>query len=202
MDWLGAQVGSVGSWAREGPCAPMEEALLAGLRPTGPLPLSALSKVQESAQAFNPGLLCVACGSYRRGKATCGDVDVLLTHPDGRSHQGIFSRLLDSLRQRGKVHLWVSRLARGRAGRPPGVKTLTLPFLSRKQGKLASETPTPRLWQSPFREETNSSLHHMEVLSDICRLSLSSGLSLTLSKGRNCYARYRQADRPREGQVT
>ncbi|XP_007470425.1 PREDICTED: DNA polymerase lambda isoform X2 [Lipotes vexillifer] len=57
--------------------------------------------VREAAQAFNPGLLCVACGSYRRGKATCGDVDVLVTHPDGRSHQGIFSRLLDSLRQRG-----------------------------------------------------------------------------------------------------
>lgn len=54
-----------------------------------------------SAQAFNPGLLCVACGSYRRGKLTCGDVDVLITHPDGRSHQGIFSRLLDSLRQQG-----------------------------------------------------------------------------------------------------
>ncbi|XP_036293750.1 DNA polymerase lambda isoform X2 [Pipistrellus kuhlii] len=57
--------------------------------------------VRESAQAFSPGLLCVACGSYRRGKATCGDVDVLLTHPDGRSHQGVFGRLLDSLRQRG-----------------------------------------------------------------------------------------------------
>ncbi|XP_006831327.1 PREDICTED: DNA polymerase lambda isoform X2 [Chrysochloris asiatica] len=57
--------------------------------------------VQESALALNPGLLCVACGSYRRGKATCGDVDVLVTHPDGWSHQGIFSHLLDSLRQRG-----------------------------------------------------------------------------------------------------
>ncbi|XP_032035564.1 DNA polymerase lambda isoform X3 [Hylobates moloch] len=57
--------------------------------------------VQKAAQAFNPGLLCVACGSYRRGKATCGDVDVLITHPDGRSHRGIFSRLLDSLRQQG-----------------------------------------------------------------------------------------------------
>lgn len=57
--------------------------------------------VRLSAQAFNPGLLCVACGSYRRGKATCGDVDVLITHPDGRSHQGIFGRLLDSLRQQG-----------------------------------------------------------------------------------------------------
>ncbi|XP_005403927.1 PREDICTED: DNA polymerase lambda isoform X2 [Chinchilla lanigera] len=54
-----------------------------------------------AAQAFNPGLLCVACGSYRRGKPTCGDMDVLVTHPDGRSHQGIFSRLLDKLRQQG-----------------------------------------------------------------------------------------------------
>ncbi|XP_010818200.1 DNA polymerase lambda isoform X2 [Bos indicus] len=57
--------------------------------------------VRKAAQALNPGLLCVACGSYRRGKATCGDMDVLLTHPDGRSHQGVFSRLLDSLRQQG-----------------------------------------------------------------------------------------------------
>ncbi|XP_037660529.1 DNA polymerase lambda isoform X3 [Choloepus didactylus] len=55
--------------------------------------------VRESAQALNPRLLCVACGSYRRGKATCGDMDVLVTHPDGWSHQGILSRLLDSLRQ-------------------------------------------------------------------------------------------------------
>ncbi|XP_037660528.1 DNA polymerase lambda isoform X2 [Choloepus didactylus] len=57
--------------------------------------------VRESAQALNPRLLCVACGSYRRGKATCGDMDVLVTHPDGWSHQGILSRLLDSLRQQG-----------------------------------------------------------------------------------------------------
>ncbi|XP_071071793.1 DNA polymerase lambda isoform X2 [Dasypus novemcinctus] len=57
--------------------------------------------VRESAQALNPRLLCVACGSYRRGKATCGDVDVLVTHPDGRSHRGVFNHLLDSLRQQG-----------------------------------------------------------------------------------------------------
>lgn len=78
-----------------------QEELLEGLKAHSPSALSALAQVRESAQAFNPGLLCVACGSYRRGKATCGDVDVLLTHPDGRSHQGIFSRLLDSLRQQG-----------------------------------------------------------------------------------------------------
>ncbi|XP_074151486.1 DNA polymerase lambda [Sminthopsis crassicaudata] len=57
--------------------------------------------VREAAHSLNPGLLSVACGSYRRGKATCGDVDVLVTHPDGRSHQGIFGQLLDTLRQQG-----------------------------------------------------------------------------------------------------
>ncbi|CAM5130339.1 unnamed protein product [Eretmochelys imbricata] len=57
--------------------------------------------VREAAQSLNPGLVCMACGSYRRGKATCGDVDVLVTHPDGQSHRGIFGKLLDSLRQSG-----------------------------------------------------------------------------------------------------
>ncbi|XP_038614459.1 DNA polymerase lambda [Tachyglossus aculeatus] len=57
--------------------------------------------VRAAAQVLDPGLLAVSCGSYRRGKATCGDVDVLVTHPDGRSHQGVFSRLLDGLRQSG-----------------------------------------------------------------------------------------------------
>ncbi|KAL8187454.1 UNVERIFIED_CONTAM: hypothetical protein K2H54_049004 [Gekko kuhli] len=45
--------------------------------------------------------MCVACGSFRRGKSTCGDVDVLVTHPDGHSHQGVFSKLLNSLRKTG-----------------------------------------------------------------------------------------------------
>ncbi|XP_044881607.1 DNA polymerase lambda isoform X6 [Mauremys mutica] len=57
--------------------------------------------VREAARSLNPGLVCVACGSYRRGKATCGDVDVLVTHPDGQSHRGVFGKLLDSLRRSG-----------------------------------------------------------------------------------------------------
>ncbi|NXQ37145.1 DPOLL polymerase, partial [Alaudala cheleensis] len=57
--------------------------------------------VRQAALALKPGLVCVACGSYRRGKATCGDVDVLVTHPDGQSHRGVFSKLLDSLRRSG-----------------------------------------------------------------------------------------------------
>ncbi|XP_043839499.1 DNA polymerase lambda isoform X2 [Dromiciops gliroides] len=57
--------------------------------------------VREAAHTLNPGLLSVACGSYRRGKATCGDVDVLVTHPDGRSHQGVLAQLLYALQQQG-----------------------------------------------------------------------------------------------------
>ncbi|NWH68467.1 DPOLL polymerase, partial [Geococcyx californianus] len=57
--------------------------------------------VRQAALALKPGLVCVACGSYRRGKPTCGDVDVLITHPDGESHRGVFNKLLDSLHRSG-----------------------------------------------------------------------------------------------------
>ncbi|XP_029000554.1 DNA polymerase lambda [Betta splendens] len=57
--------------------------------------------VKDAAQAIDPGLVAITCGSYRRGKATCGDVDVLITHPDGQSHKGIFSQLLQRLHDSG-----------------------------------------------------------------------------------------------------
>ncbi|KAM4603801.1 DNA polymerase lambda [Polymixia lowei] len=57
--------------------------------------------VREAVHTVDPGLLAIACGSYRRGKATCGDVDVLISHPDGKSHKGIFSKVLQTLRQSG-----------------------------------------------------------------------------------------------------
>ncbi|XP_063163141.1 DNA polymerase lambda [Candoia aspera] len=57
--------------------------------------------VREAAQSLISELVCVACGSFRRGKSTCGDVDVLVTHPDGRSHQGVFNKLLNILHKSG-----------------------------------------------------------------------------------------------------
>ncbi|XP_022080719.1 DNA polymerase lambda-like isoform X3 [Acanthaster planci] len=54
--------------------------------------------VREMAESATPGMLAVVCGSYRRGKATCGDVDVLITHPDGKSHRGALGKILDGLR--------------------------------------------------------------------------------------------------------
>ncbi|XP_064419037.1 DNA polymerase lambda [Latimeria chalumnae] len=57
--------------------------------------------VRDMALSINPGLVAITCGSYRRGKATCGDVDVLITHPDGKSHKGVFSKVLHGLKQSG-----------------------------------------------------------------------------------------------------
>ncbi len=63
-------------------------------------------QVRDAVQAIDPQLVAMACGSYRRGKATCGDVDVLITHPDGKSHKGVFSKVLQTLHDSGKFHLF------------------------------------------------------------------------------------------------
>ncbi|CAI9554404.1 unnamed protein product [Staurois parvus] len=57
--------------------------------------------VRKAAKDINTELMSIACGSYRRQKSTCGDVDVLITHPDGKSHKGVFSKLIDSLKSQG-----------------------------------------------------------------------------------------------------
>ncbi|XP_038678009.1 DNA polymerase lambda isoform X2 [Scyliorhinus canicula] len=57
--------------------------------------------VSDMAHSINPTLIALACGSYRRGKPTCGDVDVLITHPDGKSHIGVFTKILAGLRDTG-----------------------------------------------------------------------------------------------------
>lgn len=59
-------------------------------------------QVKEAAFSLNTGLVITTCGSYRRGKPTCGDVDILITHPDGHSHKNVFSQLLDLLHNQGK----------------------------------------------------------------------------------------------------
>uniref|UniRef100_A0A1E1X922 DNA polymerase n=1 Tax=Amblyomma aureolatum TaxID=187763 RepID=A0A1E1X922_9ACAR len=57
--------------------------------------------VAKAALSVQPGLEVVPCGSYRRGRAMCGDVDVLITHPDGRSHEGVLCRILQILHDSG-----------------------------------------------------------------------------------------------------
>ena len=57
--------------------------------------------VIDTAHSIDTGLQCMVCGSFRRGKPTCGDVDVLVSHPDGVSHKGIMTRLLEALKNIG-----------------------------------------------------------------------------------------------------
>lgn len=42
-----------------------------------------LSFVQLHADAISPGAKCMICGSYRRGKPSSGDADVIISPPDG-----------------------------------------------------------------------------------------------------------------------
>ncbi|KAG6510340.1 hypothetical protein ZIOFF_028350 [Zingiber officinale] len=39
--------------------------------------------LQKAGQELLPGMIIVCGGSYRRGKASCGDLDIVITHPDG-----------------------------------------------------------------------------------------------------------------------
>uniref|UniRef100_A0A2P2I6T7 DNA polymerase n=1 Tax=Hirondellea gigas TaxID=1518452 RepID=A0A2P2I6T7_9CRUS len=57
--------------------------------------------VQQCCGEIRTGLLTEVCGSYRRGRDTCGDVDVLVTHPDGHSHEGVFRKLLANMKNKG-----------------------------------------------------------------------------------------------------
>ncbi|KAF5330075.1 hypothetical protein D9758_015989 [Tetrapyrgos nigripes] len=46
------------------------------------------------ALSLNPNLFVDIMGSYRKGKADCGDIDILITRDtgDSRTHQGILKR--------------------------------------------------------------------------------------------------------------
>ncbi|KJE89724.1 polymerase [Capsaspora owczarzaki ATCC 30864] len=71
------------------------------------------TKVYHFAKQINSGVLVAICGSYRRGKDTCGDVDILLSHPDGRAHTDIYNRLIPILKRDG---LLTDHLSEGHDG--------------------------------------------------------------------------------------
>ncbi|KAF9472631.1 hypothetical protein BDN70DRAFT_915818 [Pholiota conissans] len=55
--------------------------------------------IKPIALSIDPKLFIEIMGSFRRGKADCGDIDVLITRPtdDGKTHMGVMSRLLHKL---------------------------------------------------------------------------------------------------------
>lgn len=48
-------------------------------------------------------LISIPCGSYRRGRAMCGDVDILMTFDDPDSCEGFLSALVEELMKEGLV---------------------------------------------------------------------------------------------------
>lgn len=54
--------------------------------------------LQKAGEHILPGVIVVCGGSYRRGKASCGDMDIIMTHPDGQSHKGFLSRYVQYLK--------------------------------------------------------------------------------------------------------
>ncbi|KAL0336196.1 UNVERIFIED_CONTAM: DNA polymerase lambda [Sesamum radiatum] len=43
-------------------------------------------------------VVIICGGSYRRGKASCGDMDIVITHPDGKSHTGFLPKFVKRLK--------------------------------------------------------------------------------------------------------
>lgn len=54
--------------------------------------------LQEVAKDILPGVIIVCGGSYRRGKSSCGDMDIVITHPDGESHVGFLPKFVQRLK--------------------------------------------------------------------------------------------------------
>lgn len=57
-----------------------------------------ISIVQRSIEEISVGVFeVIACGSYRRGKSDCGDLDILVTRRDGKSTSDFMPQLIKRL---------------------------------------------------------------------------------------------------------
>lgn len=55
--------------------------------------------LQKVGEEILPGVVIVCGGSYRRGKSSCGDMDIVITHPDGQSHKGFLAKFVKRLKE-------------------------------------------------------------------------------------------------------
>ncbi|KAL2939235.1 DNA polymerase lambda [Bienertia sinuspersici] len=54
--------------------------------------------LQNVGEEVLPGVVIVCGGSYRRGQSSCGDMDIIITHPDGKSHKGFLAKFVTRLK--------------------------------------------------------------------------------------------------------
>ncbi|PTB72557.1 Nucleotidyltransferase [Trichoderma longibrachiatum ATCC 18648] len=77
------------------------------------------SVILAHARRVDPGFQMVVVGSYRRGKPTSGDVDVIVSHPDEAQTLGIIEKLVSSLEKSGFIthilSIWTRNSERGQA---------------------------------------------------------------------------------------
>ncbi|TFB00145.1 DNA polymerase type-X family protein pol4 [Trichoderma ghanense] len=77
------------------------------------------SVILAHARRVDPGFQMTVVGSYRRGKPTSGDVDVVLSHPDETQTLGIIEKLVSSLEKSSFIthilSIWTRNSERGQA---------------------------------------------------------------------------------------
>ncbi|KFD52793.1 hypothetical protein M513_06284, partial [Trichuris suis] len=57
--------------------------------------------VQDELMSIDEGYIFEVCGSYRREEPFSGDIDILITHPDGSSHRKVLPLLVQRLSDKG-----------------------------------------------------------------------------------------------------
>ena len=83
--------------------------------------------VRAAALEIQEGLEVTACGSYRRGKPNCGDLDVLITHSKAEALEGLFEKILASLHKTGFLTDDLTKQKDGRQQKYLGVCKLLRP---------------------------------------------------------------------------
>lgn len=79
--------------------------------------------LQKVGEEVLPGVIIVCGGSYRRGKATCGDMDIIVTHPDGQSHRGFLKKYVRRLKEMNFVREDLVFTTHSEVGTDSGVDT-------------------------------------------------------------------------------
>ncbi|KAG6849013.1 hypothetical protein H0H93_011996 [Arthromyces matolae] len=105
--------------------------------------------IKPIALEIDPKLFVEIMGSYRRGKADCGDIDIMITRPpgDGKTHAGVLPKLLDKLHAAGiltedlalpedphdleAIYRGLCRLPHREGSRRRRIDFLTVPWASR-----------------------------------------------------------------------
>ena len=62
-----------------------------------------LLQVRKIAEETLPGVYMQICGSYRRGRTHCGDIDILFSHPNDELRKSFLKAVLDKLKEDGII---------------------------------------------------------------------------------------------------